>query len=107
MNLGWLCMSWRQPARMENDAAANSSHAVRICARRLIGHLRDLLRIEALQQLSRIGDAEARVLRLNAEEEAVAAGANEVGRVKDRVIRLRQAVQRQHAEDRGQRSAQN
>src|ERR1051326_4222557 len=107
MNLGWLCMSWRQPERIENDAAANSNHAVRICARRLIGHLRNLLRIEALQQLSRIGDAEARVLRLNTEKEPVTAGAYEVGRVKDWMIGLRQAVQRQHAENCGQRSAKN
>src|SRR5262249_48022625 len=107
MNLGWLCMSWRQPETASRPAAATRSHTTRSCAARLIGHLRNLLGMEALQQLPRIGNAESWVLRLNAEEETVAAGAHEVGRVEDRMIRLGQPVEREHAEDRRQRGPQH
>src|SRR4029077_44664 len=104
---GWLCMSCRQPLTMANPAAANSNHATRICAGRLIRHLRDLLRIKALQQLSCIGDAEPWVLRFYAKEEPIAAGAHKVRRIKYRMIRLRQTIEREHSKYGRQRCAQH
>src|SRR5690348_9654714 len=100
-------MSCRQPARTAMPAAAKSSQATRICAGRLIRHLRDLLRLITLQQLPRVRRAEPGVLRFNAQEEAVAAGAHKVRRVKYRMIRLGKAVQRQHAKYSGQARAQH
>src|SRR5947209_11862103 len=100
-------MSWRQPARTANPATPSSSDAIRICAFRLIRHLRDLFRMEALQQLAGIRDAEARVLRLNAEEEPVAAGADKIGRIEYRMIGLRQSIERKHPKDSSQRCAEH
>src|SRR5262252_9474380 len=100
-------MSWRQPARIAKAAAASSNEATRNWARQLIGHLRDLLGVVAFEQLARVRDAEARVLRFNAEEKPVAAGAGEVRRIEYRMIGLRQAVQGKHPEDCGKRCAQH
>src|ERR1700748_1002348 len=98
MNLGWFCMSWRQPLRTAIPAAANNNHAMRICAGRLIRHLRYLFRLEAFQQLAGIRQTEPWVLRFNAQEEPVPAGAHKVRRIENRVIWLRQSIQRQHSE---------
>ena len=45
-----------------------------------------------------VSEVELRIARLDAQEEPVAAGQREARHVEHRVIRLRQAVQRQHAE---------
>src|SRR6266480_1525537 len=52
-------------------------------------------------------EIELRVLRLDAQEEAVAARQREAGHVEDRVIGHRQAVERQHAEDGRQGRSEN
>src|SRR5215471_2948261 len=101
MNLGWFCMSWRQPA-IANAAAIRSS-PTRNCAGALIRHLRNLQRMKGLKEAFGLVLPEPGILRLDAEEEPVAAGASEIRRIENRMIRLRQSVERQHAEDRGQR----
>src|SRR5260221_326890 len=107
MNLGWLCMSWRQPDKTAREAAANASNATRICAGCLIRHLRDFLRMEAIQKTFGFRQAEPGVLGFNAQEEPVPAGAHKVGRVEHRMIWLRQTIEREHAEHRSQRRAQD
>ena len=47
------------------------------------------------------------IVRFDAEEEARLAGELELGRVKDRMIRLRQPVHRQHPEDAGDRGEEH
>src|ERR1044071_1119826 len=82
---------------MAMPAAANSSQATRICAGRLIRHLRDLFRLITFQQFPRVRRTEPGVLRFNAQEEAVTAGAHKVRRIEYWVIGLRQAIQPPHA----------
>src|ERR1044072_4421917 len=54
---------------------------------------------EAAAELGRALAVELRVCRLYQHEEAVARGEREVGRVKDRVVRLGQTGQREHGEN--------
>src|SRR5438270_13049972 len=100
-------MSCRQPARTAMLAAANSSHATRICAGRLIRHLRDFFRLITLQQFARVRRAEPRVLGFNAQEKPVTAGAHKIRRIKHWVLWLRKSVQCQHAKHSGQTSAKH
>src|SRR5437763_2542099 len=62
-------------------------------------HICHLQRPEASEELGGALAVELGVARLDEDEEAVARGEREVRRVEDRVVRLRQAVQGQHAED--------
>src|ERR1700761_4272870 len=119
MNLGWLCMSWRQPAtiirassaadattRMTRNEGEEEKDAVLspvLCALCpvLILHLHDRQRRETLEKCPGIVQLELRIRCLQAQEELVAGCAvAEVGRVEERMIRLGQAVEREHAEGR-------
>src|SRR6516225_6854891 len=106
MNLGWLCMSWRQPASPINASvsAAIASHFAGVILRRfcfiaLMRHLRDLDRIQPHQESPRGNDIEFRIRRLDAEEEPVAAGRTEPRIVEHRVVGLGKSVQSEHAYD--------
>src|SRR5258708_19476800 len=105
MNLGWFCMSWRQPALTRMQTATRPRSAMRNCAVTLMRHLRDLLGMKILKKLFRLRQAELGVLRFHAQEKAVTAGAVKARRVEDRMIGLRQSVQGQHSEYRRQRNA--
>src|SRR4051794_4764406 len=61
-----------------------------------------LPRLECLEELPRVRDVELWIGRLDAQEEPVAAREGEARNVEHRVIRLRQPVQREHAEHRGE-----
>src|SRR6185295_14621142 len=67
----------------------------------------DLPRIERLEEPARRLEIELRIGRFDAEEEAVAARQREARHVEDRVVRLRQAVEREHAQHRRERRAEN
>src|SRR5215471_21063216 len=105
MNLGWFCISWRQPAIAKTAAIRISP--TRNCAGALIRHLRNLQRMKGLKEAFGIVRPEPGILRLDAQEEPVAAGASKIRRIENRMVRLRQSVERQHAKDRGQRRTQN
>src|SRR5258708_31377296 len=107
MNLGWSCMSWRQPATPRTHTTARPSSATRNCAGVLIRHLRNFVGMKTFEKLPRVQQAELGVLSFNAQEKLVAAGAGKARHIKDRMIRLRQSVQREHAENRSQRSAEH
>src|SRR6201986_5034418 len=62
---------------------------------------------EAAEELGRALAVELRVCGLYQHEEAVARGEREVRRVKDRVVRLGQAVQGEHPEDREESRAEH
>src|SRR5580765_2625659 len=59
-----------------------------------------LPRTERLEKSSRPFEIELRIARFDAQEEPVSAGEGEPCHVEDRMVRLRQAVQCQHAEHR-------
>src|SRR5689334_17123636 len=99
-------MSWRHAEKPITDAAeTNDTKNAR--ARRLFRNGGHLSRIERLEEPPRCFEIELRVARLDADEESVAARQGEARNVEHRVIRLRQAVQRQHPEHRGQRRGEN
>src|SRR5438552_18518350 len=75
-----------------------------LCSVRNDGHLS---RLERLHEPARRGQVELLVARLDAEEKPVAARERESRDVEHRVIRLRQPVERQHAEYRRERRAEN
>src|SRR4051812_38190395 len=105
-------MSWRQPAptsasattinaehaeRAENVFSADSaSSAFNVVGS--IGNCGDLPRVQGLEKVPRLVDVELHILRFDAQEEAIAAGEREARDVEHGVIRLRQTVQREHAE---------
>src|ERR671930_139760 len=70
-------------------------------------HICHLQRPEASEELGGALAVELGVGRLDEDEEAVARGEREVRRVEDRVVRLRQPVQGEHAEDGEERRAQD
>src|SRR5277367_1875919 len=112
MNFGWSCMSWRQPASSEMAASALKDKiplpphrrrpvagdpVVRIRFIVLILHLHHGDRLKPFKKDPRLGYIEFRIGRLKAQEEFVRGRATaEVGRVKERMVNLRQAVDRQH-----------
>src|SRR5689334_7301737 len=65
------------------------------------------LRCECLEQLARSRAIEARVARLDAEEEVLAAGECEALDCEQRVIEARQPVRDQHRAQAGERSAED
>src|SRR5690348_2068710 len=75
--------------------------------RRSVRNGRHLPRTERLEIAPRVLEIELRVARLDAEEEPVPAREREPRDVEHRMIRLRQAVQRQHPEHRRQRGAED
>src|SRR5262245_42708462 len=76
-------------------------------ALRLVSNDRHLFGLERFQKTARLGQIEFLVSRFDAQEKPVAARERESRYVEHRVIRLRQAVERQHAEHGGQRCAEN
>src|SRR6185312_12475501 len=98
-------MSRRQPSEnaeaMINAETTGSTEKESCVLLRLdIGHLS---RAKRLQEGARVVEIELLVSRLDAEEEPAAAGEREPVDVEDRVIRHRQAVDREHAEHGEQR----
>src|SRR3954447_19447537 len=104
-------MSWRQPApakvitTINAETAETAEKRVSACsacsALYVVGLVRDsghLPRLERFQEVARRVDVELRIRRFDAEKEPVAAGEREPRQVEDRVIRLRQTVEREHAE---------
>src|SRR5450631_4339778 len=111
-------MSWRQasPAprtqraqRTRRTAAPFVSFVrfVSLVLMVLIANGRDLPRAERFEKSTRGVDVELRILRLDAQKKTVAARQREPRHVEYRVVRHRQAVEREHAEHREQRRAEN
>src|SRR5262245_3299981 len=66
-----------------------------------------LSRLECFEKSTRLRQIELLVARLDAQEKSIAARQREARDVEDRVIRLRQSVERQHAEHSRERGAEN
>src|SRR5580692_10575402 len=100
-------MSWRiwQPPVTRASIAAHTPRRIREAL--IIMHLGNVLRREPLEKPSGVRKIELLVARLDADEEAVLGRVAETIGVENRVMRLRQLVERDHAEDGGKRGAKN
>src|SRR4051812_31187912 len=109
--LGWSCMSCRQAvesaAASARIASPRTEEQVQFWGEVSIRNGCHLPGTERFEEGARALEMEPRIARLDAQEEPVAAGEREPRHVEHRVIRLRQAVQRQHAEHRGKRGAED
>src|SRR4029078_5282820 len=76
----------------------------RSCLVRNDGHLS---RFERFEKPARLLEVELSVSCFDAQKKSIAADQRKPGDVEDRVIRLRQAVESEHSENRGQRGAEN
>src|SRR6516225_5522020 len=100
-------MSWRKASAQPPTARTPSAVPVNQSALILIMHLSHMLGVDALQETRRLFQVKLRVMRQDAQKEPVVRGALEPLNVKQRVMRLRQPVQCQHAEYGKARGAQN
>src|SRR6267143_4696342 len=101
-------MSWRrywQPALRPRAAAAQAMAKMREVL--IIGHLGDVMRMHFLKDARGVHQMKLRVVRLNAEKEAVRRGVREAMNIENRMMRLRKPVQGEHAKHRGERRAEN
>src|SRR5215813_7403445 len=99
IDFGELCMSCRQADTASSPAASS---------RRVLWlDFIDLARIEPLQEVQRALAIELRILRFDQQEELVAARVLEPLDVERRVVRHRQAVQDDHADDRRDRGEED
>src|ERR1700675_3336601 len=97
-----------QPLIKKPPAARSATQKAKCVSRALIIlHLGDVLRVERLQKSRGFCQMKLGIARLYADVEAVAAGTlRETTDVENRVMRARQAVESNHAEDGAERSAE-
>src|SRR5579862_9187869 len=100
-------MSWRiwQPPAKTASIAAQTPRRMREVL--VIMHLGNVVRGETLQKARRLLEMKLLVARLDADEEAVRRGVTEAMRIENGVMRLRQAVEREHPENGRERSTEN
>src|SRR6267378_819366 len=105
---GWSAMSWRrywQPALKHRAAAAQVMTKMREVL--IIRHLGDMMRMHFLKDARGVRQMKLRVAGFDAEKEAVRRGVREAMDIEDRMMRLREPVQGEHAKHRGERRAEN
>src|SRR5271166_622105 len=93
-------MSWRSevphPASPIPRTKSSAANEALLC----IGHLMNVMRLNALEKPGCFRKVEPRVAGLDAQEKAVRGGAGEALYIEYRMIGLRQLVERQHANHR-------
>src|SRR5437899_8323925 len=99
-------MSWRIAISHPDSAIAHKAAPMNSDALVLIAHLRHVLSIDALKQSRGLFQMRLRIMRLNTQKEFVVRRPLEPFHVKQRVMRLRQLVQRQHTKQREERRAE-
>src|SRR6185437_16290794 len=92
---GWLCISLRHP--VAQSSRPNTPMRAPLCWNK--GHL---FSTQIAQKFRCRTDAELRIGRFDAQEELVYGSPFELLDIEDRVVRLRQTVNRQHAKQRCQ-----
>src|SRR3954469_17123672 len=108
-------MSCLQPAPSKINAPVKTAAATRfpvvpfvvMYAIGLMDHLRHINRVKSRHETSRMFAIKLRVSRLYAKEEPVARGRRKSRIIKDRVIRHRQSVERQHPNHGGDTAEQD
>src|SRR6185369_14323917 len=100
---GWSCMSCRQapPTRQ----TPNSKTTIPSCFLNL--DIANFDRPKTLQQIRHRAMVELRVIRLHREKESIPRGECKIRQVENRMIRLRELVQDQHSQHRGEGREQN
>src|SRR6516165_5666889 len=101
-------MSWRKEVSAQPDTP--NRQRSRIPANEvllLILHLGYMLRCHALQKLRRLRQVEFRVARFDAQEKPVGRSMGKTFHVENRVVWLRQPVQRQHTDNGKNRRTQH
>src|SRR5712692_1209910 len=105
---GWLAMSCRrysQPALKTRQAAAQAAMRQREVL--VIGHLGNMMGVEALQKARGLRQMKLPVAGLDANKKAVRGCMREAVDVENRMVRLGQPIQSEHSEYRGERCAEN
>src|SRR5580693_8755266 len=101
---GWLAISCRRysqpPPKIRKAAAQAAARKREVLVK---GHLGDVVRVNFLKEPGAFLQMEVGVLGLDANEKAVRRRVRETCNVENRMIRLRQFVQREHAENRSER----
>src|SRR6516225_1888864 len=108
---GWLAMSWRSvlsPQAATKEAKSTSTRGIASEERLFfIVHLADMLGVDSLQETCGLAQIELGIASLDAEKETIGGSRCEAVDIEDRMIRLRQLVQGQHADNRKNRSAKD
>src|SRR3954453_7179848 len=111
--LGWLDIFCRQETRTQKPETRRKKPSMRSLEAPLLvsafwflvslpRDIDNLPRVECLEELPNAVEVELRIAGLDDEEELVARGLIEAAHVEDGVIRHRQAVEGEHAEDSGE-----
>src|ERR1700677_4645215 len=101
MNLGWFCMSWRQPAHA-NAAKPMASSREMGWTRKLIVHLHHRDGPKALQEGTRFQHIELGIVGFETEKEFVHRGpGTEIWCIEQGMVQGRQPAHGQHAEGGG------
>src|SRR5205814_7905450 len=95
--LGWSAISCRKAISQPVSAIAHSAVAKKPYALIFIAHLGHVLRVNALQKSRRLLQMEIRIMRFDAQKEFIRGSSLEPLHIEERVMRLRQSIQRQHA----------
>src|SRR5450432_2096174 len=90
---GWSCMSCRQEA---TSSVSGNRTTARLDLPRNFAYLP---RSQTFEKFSRGLGVELRIVRFDAEEEAVARRSAETIHIENRMVRHRQAIQAEHAQD--------
>src|ERR1700688_2169435 len=96
-------MSCRRAMSQPENAITHSAAPMMKDALIFIAHLRYMFGFDALQEPCRLHQMKLIIMRQDAQKEFVARCAFETLHVKQRMMRLRQPIQRQHAEHREER----
>src|SRR5262245_3623867 len=99
---GLSCMSWRQA-----ETRKTARQRTRPDIFNILFYIAHLYRSQALEDGAKLGPAVVRVVRFDAQEEAILRGAGEIRRVEGRVIRLRQPAHQQIADEGAERRQQH
>src|SRR5712664_4376658 len=105
--LGWLAMSCRrysQPEPKTRQTAAQAATRKRDAL--VIGHLGNMMRVQALEEARGVRHMKLWVAGLNANKETIRRCMREAMHVENRMMRLGQPVQSEHYENRGERCAE-
>src|SRR5215472_7435059 len=100
-------MSWRQPTSTRRKLRTTNLELRTFARGALVLNFHHLSRMKTREEGAGRVEVELGVARFDDEEELVLARAIEVRRVEDRMIRPRQAIQREHADDGGERPEQD
>src|SRR5437762_419271 len=99
------CLRYSHPPAKRKHATAQAATIPREVL--IIRHLGDMVSVNVLENARHFLQMKLRILGLDADKKTVRGRMREAVNVEDRMVRLRQFVQGQHAENGGERCAEN